>query len=123
MTSGDEDSDEFRVAAIGAGKQFGSRAAGLRSGSAVALMGGAEIDLREATLDPGGATLDVTAILGGVQVTLPAGWNVQVESHGLLGGVDTQLTPATDLLPGAASLKVSTNTWLGGIQIVDRAPA
>jgi hypothetical protein len=70
MTSGDEETDEFRIAAIIAGEEFSSRAAGLRSASVLALIGGAQLDLRQASLDPGGATLDVTAIVAIV------GWTI-----------------------------------------------
>lgn len=117
MTSGDENSDAFRLAVIGGGKEFRSRAAALRSASALAIIGGVELDLREATLDRGGATLDVTAFLGGVEVTLPPGWVVDVETHGILGGVDKCLTGHADLPDGAPILHVTTNTWLAGIEI------
>jgi predicted membrane protein len=117
MTRGDEDSDDVRLAAIVGGKELKSRATALRSASALAVMGGVEIDLRDASLDPGGATLDVTAIMGGVEVRLPVGWVVDVESRGGLGGVDTRLTEAADLPDGAPTLRVTTNTWLGGVEI------
>ena len=119
MTSGDEETDEFRIAAIIAGEEFSSRAAGLRSASVLALIGGAQLDLRQASLDPGGATLDVTAIVGGVQIVVPPEWAVQVESHGMLGGVDRQLTEAADLPADAPRLHVTTKTWLGGVQITN----
>jgi predicted membrane protein len=82
-------------------------------------MGGVEIDLREATLDPGGATLDVTAVMGGVEVTLPPGWVVGVENHGKMGGVETRLTESADHPERAPTLHVSTNAWLGGVEIRD----
>jgi predicted membrane protein len=119
MTFGDESSDAFRLAAIGGGKELKSRATALRSASALAVMGGVEIDLREATLDPGGATLDVTAVMGGVEVTLPPGWVVEVENHGKMGGVETRLTESADHPEGAPTLHMSTNAWLGGVEIKD----
>src|SRR6187401_43613 len=68
MTSGDEEGDDFRIATIIGGEELNSRAAGLRSASVLAVIGGAQIDLRQASLDPAGATLAITAIVGGVQV-------------------------------------------------------
>jgi len=117
MTKGDEDSDEFRLAAIVGGKEFKSRATALRSASALAVVGGLDIDLRGATLDPAGATLDVTAVMGGAQVTLPPGWVVDLETRGSLGGVDTRLNESADHPEGAPTLHVTTNTWFGGVQI------
>ena len=119
MTIGDEESDEFRVAAFGDGKELRSHAASLRAGSAMAVMGGADIDLTDATLDPSGATLDVTAVLGGVQVTVPPDWEVRVQSRGAMGGVDTHLTDPDDVPAGAPALQLTTNTWLGGVEITD----
>jgi hypothetical protein len=117
LTGGDETSDEFQLAAIGGGKEFKSRAPALRSASAVAVLGGVELDVRDAALAPEGATLDVTAVLGGVEVTVPPGWAVEVESRGKLGGVDTRLIESADLPVGAPTLHVTTNAWLGGIEI------
>ena len=119
MTTGDEETDEFRIATIIGGEELSSRATALRSASVLALVGGAEIDLRQASLDPGGATLDVTAIVGGVQVLVPPEWAVEVESHGMLGGVDRQLTDPADLPADAPGLHVTAKAWLGGVQITN----
>ncbi len=91
----------------------------MRSGSALAVMGGVELDLREATLDPGGATLAVTAVMGGVEVRLPPGWVVAVETNEKLGGVDTHLTESVDHAEDAPTLHVTINAWLGGVEIRD----
>jgi Cell wall-active antibiotics response 4TMS YvqF len=117
MTEGDEGSDAFRLAAIVGGKEFESRATALQSASALAVMGGVELDLREAALDPGGATLDVTAIMGGVEVTLPPGWVVDLRTRGFMGGVDKRLTESADHPDGAPTLHVTANAWLGGVEI------
>lgn len=117
MTEGDEDSDAFRLAAIVGGKELESHATALRSASALAVMGGLDIDLREATLDPAGATLDVTAILGGVEVTLPPGWVVDLKTLAFMGGVDKRLTESVDHSEGAPTLHVTINAWLGGVEI------
>jgi hypothetical protein len=117
MTSGDEDSDDVRLAAIVGGKELKSRATALRSASALAVVGGVDIDLRDATLDPAGATLDVTTVLGGVEVTLPTGWVVDVETRGSMSGVDTRLSESSDHPEGAPTLRVTANAWLGGVEI------
>ena len=119
MTVGDEDSDAFTLAAIFGGKEFKSRATPLRSGSALAVMGGVDLDLRSATLDPAGGTLNVTTVMGGAHVTVPRGWVVEVESRGNLGGVDSKVTDAADLPDGAPTLHVTTNTWFGGVQVTE----
>lgn len=119
ISRGDESSDVFRLAAIGGGRELVSEAEAFRAGSALAVMGGIEIDLREATLDPDGATLDIRACMGGVDVTLPAGWRVEVERHGFAGGVDTRIGESSDVHDGAPTLHITAKAWLGGIEIRD----
>jgi predicted membrane protein len=121
LTSGDEETDEFRIASIIGGTELSSRAANLRSGSILAVVGGSQVDLRQASLDAGGATLAVKAVVGGVQVLVRPEWAVGVESHGVMGGIDHQGTEAADLSADAPSLRVTATAWLGGIQITNAA--
>ncbi|HBY58937.1 MAG TPA: hypothetical protein DEH78_03895, partial [Solibacterales bacterium] len=49
--------------------------------SAVAVFGGASLDLRRATIAKDGAVLRANAAFGRVRVRVPAGW--RVETHGI----------------------------------------
>jgi predicted membrane protein len=117
MKRGDERSDEFRVAAVLGGRKFKSRAENLRTASVVAAMGGVELDLRDATLDPHGATLDLRATMGGAQVTVPPGWAVDVEVEGLAGGFEVDVTPSEELPEDAPKLHIHAVTCMGGGQV------
>lgn len=121
LSRGDESSDEFRVAAILGGKKFQSRAANLRSGTAIASMGGIDLDLRDATLDPSGAELDLQATMGGMQVTVPESWAVEVDTEGL-GEFEVSVTPHADLPPDAPRLRIHAAARLGG-GVVTTEPA
>lgn len=57
-------------------------------GAVTVLLGGLELDLTRVTLPPGGAVLDVTAILGEVTVTIPEGWRVRREAAILAADVE-----------------------------------
>ncbi len=114
MTKGDEASDEFQVAAIMGGKKFESHARDLKSGSAITSMGGIEIDLRDATLDSGGARLDLKTTMGGIQVIVPNDWAVDVDKKSLAGGFDAKVTPLEDLPEDAPKLHVHAVTRMGG---------
>jgi hypothetical protein len=113
-SKGDEDSDEFTVAAILGGKQFRSTAKNLTSGIATASMGGIDLDLRGATLAPAGARLDLNAMLGGIQVTVPDTWRVEVDKEIAAGGVDVKVTPAEELPEDAPRLHVRAVARMGG---------
>jgi len=117
MSRGDEDSDEFQLAAILGGRRFESHAGHLRSGTVVAKLGGIDLDLRRATLDPAGATLDLRTTMGGVQVTVPEGWAVDVDSTVRSGGVDAKVTPREDLPLDAPALHIQASARMGGISV------
>jgi predicted membrane protein len=120
MTRGDEDSDEFQVAAVMGGKRFHSYADHLKSGTAIASMGGVDLDLRDATLDPEGATLELRATMGGVQAVVPEGWAVDVDTETHAGEVDVKVTPAEDLPADAPKLHIDAVTRMGGVVVTTK---
>ena len=66
-----------------------SRATEFQGGSASAMLGGCEIDLREAAMPEGGtAVLDTLAIMGGVEVRVPDDWSVETRGMAVLGGFE-----------------------------------
>jgi hypothetical protein len=87
-----------------------------RGGKATAVFGGLELDLTQAKLRDNQATIEVTAILGGIVVFVPREWKVVVDSSAILGGVDDKhkTTPATTVQP---TLYVKATAVLGGIDI------
>jgi len=91
---GDAESDEVALVAIFDGIGFGSRATSFRGGSMWAWYGGISVDLRNATLSPEGAHLDLYALSGGIDITVPEGWHVESRLNAFGGGVDAP--PAAD---------------------------
>jgi predicted membrane protein len=59
-----------------------------RRGEASAILGGIDLDLREATMQGNEATLDISAIMGGVDIRIPRDWTVINHITPILGGVD-----------------------------------
>jgi predicted membrane protein len=121
LTKGDETTDDFQVAAIMGGKKFRSHAEHLRSGAVIASMGGVDLDLRDATLDAGGATLDLKATMGGVQAVVPEDWAVEVDSVTMAGEVDVKVTPQEDLPEDAPKLHIDATTRMGGVLVTTKA--
>ena len=119
---GSEVSDEFRRMSVLDGLEFKSRAGGLRSGEIGVALGGARVDLRDATIDPGGATILLENTLGGLVLIVRDDWAVTVEDT-LLGGGDNvvEVTPPTDLPDDAPRLDVQVLTRLGGTVITTNA--
>lgn len=112
---GGESDDVFSLVYSMSGGEFASSASALRSGEVTTFMGGAEIDLRGATLDRS-ATLDLRAWMGGIDVVVPASWRVEVASSVFMGGV-ANLTDPDGSDDEAPLLVVSASALMGGIEI------
>lgn len=111
---GDERSDDFQVAAVFGAKKFHSRATSLKSGTAISSMGGVDLDLRDATLDPDGASLELKATMGGFQVTVPPDWAVEFDDDSVTGGFEVDVTPLEDLPEDAPRLHIHALAKMGG---------
>lgn len=112
---GGESDDVFSLVYAMSGGEFASSASALRSGEVTAFMGGAEIDLRGATLDTN-ATLDLRAWMGGIDVVVPASWRVEIASSVFMGGV-ANLTDPDGTDANAPLLVVSASAFMGGIEV------
>lgn len=111
---GEPHDNEFALVAAMEGRHFMSVADGLRSGSALAYIGGIELDLTEAT-PVDGATISLTAIMGGMDVVVPATWRVELAANAALGGVANLTDP--DRNPDGPLVVFDARVVLGGIEI------
>ncbi len=76
-----------RFAFMGGSEVGGSEPWKLESGSYFAFMGGIDMDLRSAEVSEGETVLDLTAIMGGIDVKVPPGMAVIFDGNAVLGGV------------------------------------
>lgn len=88
----------------------------------VAVMGGADIDLREARLSPGVTDIVVLAVMGGVEIVVPPGVHVDMNGFALMGGFghSGRVEPPTD--PDAPVLRISGLCLMGGADVAVRYP-
>jgi hypothetical protein len=87
-----------------------------------AIMGGAEVDLREADLVPGVTEMHVTAIMGGVELIVPPWLSVECDATAILGGFEEMhRAPATEE-PGRRVLRITGVAVMGGVVIETRLP-
>jgi len=59
-----------------------------RRGEAKAVMGAVKLDLRDASMEGSEAVLDVSSIMGGVEVRVPDTWTVVSRVNTVLGGFE-----------------------------------
>ena len=96
------------------GSQRKTRSRQFKGGSLTAIMGGIEVDLREADIVDR-AEIAIFALWGGVEVKVPPTWRVRVSGLPLLGGWDDKTSlPIQD---GAPELIVHVTAIMGGAEI------
>jgi hypothetical protein len=108
----DPASDEVDLVASFAPLEFHSEAGAFRGGTVTTWFGGGELDLREARLDPAGATLHVSALFGGGNLVVPESWNVETNVIGIGGIGDGR--PRVDRPADAPTLHVEGTAIFGG---------
>lgn len=88
----------------------------------VALMGGIELDFREADLQPGITEVYVLSVMGGVDVIVPPDLYVDCDGIGIMGGFDSQSTGRPPADPSTPSLRLRGLGVMGAVEIVERLP-
>ncbi len=87
-----------------------------------ALMGGAELDFREARFGPGVTEVTIFAMMGGVEIVVPPGVHVDMNGMAVMGGFSQsgRGAPAED--PNAPVLRVGGFALMGGVEVDVRLP-
>jgi predicted membrane protein len=108
---------EFNTIMAGVKKNVLSKK--FKGGKVLTVLGGTELNLIQADLD-GKATLDITQVLGGTKLVLPANWVLKSEMVTVMGSVeDKRPLPAMGGATEPEKLLILTgNTFMGGVEIV-----
>ena len=85
----------------------------------VNVLGGADLDLREATLAAPEVHITVVSILGGSDIVVPEGVHVELSGFALFGGDDLRLE-GPEPPPGAPVVHVRTVSIFGGTDVKTR---
>ena len=80
------------------------------------IMGGSDIDLNDAELSGTVTELNIYSILGGCELRVPHGVNVEVSGFALLGGHEVKLDDET-ASPGAPTIRLRLVSILGGTEV------
>jgi hypothetical protein len=102
------------IGILGGGERKGRWRVGSQI-NAVAIMGGVEIDLTEATFTSPELTINCTAIMGGISIRVPE--NVTLRGGGvvgIMGGSDIKAYESPE--PGAPVIKIQGLAFWGGVE-------
>lgn len=81
----------------------------------VTMLGGTDIDFTRAALNPGTTKVRITCIMGGVDIIVPRGVNVEVGGLPIMGGLENKTDDSLD--PNAPTLKIKALVIMGGVDI------
>ncbi|MGZ9931149.1 DUF1707 SHOCT-like domain-containing protein [Streptomyces sp. NC-S4] len=83
---------------------------------AVAFWGGGQLDLREADFAQREVVINCVAVMGGIEITVPPGVELDVRGFGFMGAFDQRDNPGP-VEPGAPRVVVTGFAFWGGVEI------
>jgi predicted membrane protein len=113
--------DVVRASAVMGGVERAITSQAFRGGTLSAVMGGVELDLRQAKLAPGGAEVHANVVMGGVELRVPPEWDVKLEGVPVMGGIADERKNRGSRPPGtvAQELRIKSSVLMGGIEVKD----
>ncbi|MGD9694358.1 MAG: DUF1707 domain-containing protein [Thermoleophilia bacterium] len=84
--------------------------------SVVNVMGGADLDLRQATIDAPEITITVVSLMGGSDILVPEGVDVEMSGFALMGG-DSLRVEGPPPGPGAPRVHIRSWSIMGGTDV------
>lgn len=88
-----------------------------RGGTIQCVFGGSELDLTQTTLPEGITYLDVRCVFGGITLTVPTSWNVQLQTQSLFGAFVEEDHPPRDTVDESRSLIIRGSCIIGGGEV------
>lgn len=83
--------------------------------NAVAILGGVELDFRQARFAERVVTVHAVAIMGGIEITVPDDVTVHISGIGIMGGFDHGASG--DGAPGGPEIVINGVAIMGGVEI------
>lgn len=85
----------------------------------VAVMGGCELDLRNAEIDGDEVVINAFALMGGVEIYVPEGISVDFSGIPLLGGTECKIADVP-IIPGSPRIVVRALAIMGAVEVYSR---
>ena len=101
----------------GAGAKGRWRVSG--NATAIAIMGGCDIDLRDAEIDGDEIVITTFALMGGVKIIVPEGFDVDMNVIPFMGGRDLKLRNVP-IIPGSPRIRIRGFVMMGGVDVRSR---
>lgn len=110
--------NKIEIFSVLGGGEFNTRSDNLSSGHVICILGGAEVDIRDADMEGDHMSISVLAFMGGIDIKVPLHWQVSVKAVPLLGGVSNKTSCMAEKLQMPKKTLVITGLALmGGIDV------
>lgn len=110
-----EDASRISSFSILGGVEHRSKSQDFQGGDATSILAGCKIDLRQATIKREEAILDVFALWGGVEITVPRNWSVVIQGTPILGAFDDKTDSSKE--ESGPRLIIRGAVIMGGVEI------
>lgn len=107
--------------ALLAGTHRSGRFRAVGSINAIAIMGGDEIDLREAEIEDDELTINAFSLIGGANVYVPDNVEVELGGFSIMGG-NAEIGSAGSLRSGAPVIRIRGFNLMGGVNVYRLPP-
>ncbi|HTD06796.1 LiaI-LiaF-like domain-containing protein [Undibacterium sp.] len=107
------DNSTIDVVAVMSGHNLKNDTQDFRGGDIVAVMGGVELDLRQASMQSE-AVISVFAMWGGIVIKVPTDWSVVMNGTPILAGMDDKTVPS---MSAGKRLVIEGEAIMGGVEI------
>jgi predicted membrane protein len=88
-----------------------------QGGHVNAVFGGADLNLRRASMVGDSAVLEIDAVCGGVELKVPDNWSVILQGTGVFGGYSDETIQPPPGTPGVKKLYVRGSAVFGGVVV------
>ena len=112
-----EDSSTINAVAVLGGTQRNNTSQNFRGGDLMAIMGGCEIDLRNAKISESPAEIDVLTLFGGTEIRVPADWTISLKGLPILGALEDETHNSPDPDMPMQELVITGLVAFGGLSI------
>jgi len=108
-----------RLSAIFSGASRAGHWQPARHNKVMAVFGGVDLDFRDVDFPPGETVLELQVLCGGIDIYVPPGIRIALESDAILAGVDYS-GPSAPTPPDAPVLRITGFVLLGGVDVHER---
>lgn len=112
--SNNVDNDYVDISVVLGGGEYKFTNKQLKGGSVSTIMGGCELDFRNAEMEKEEMVLEVSSIMGGIEIRVPSHWQIIMQGSPVLGSVEDKTTKPEN---PTKKLIIKGSAIMGGVEI------